>query len=489
MNIAKHFGRYEIRSELGRGSMATVYHASDPKSGREVALKVLPREMMHDLQFRARFENEIKLVAGLEHSSIVPVYDVGEEKGQPYFVMRYMPGGSLAQRIAKGKLSLAETARIIEKVASALAYAHKKGVIHRDLKPDNILFDNDNEPFISDFGIAKLFSGGTGSLTGKEYVGTPAYMSPEQAQGEKMDGRSDVYSLGAVVYQMLTGEPPYQAENPLGLAIRHVTQPVPEILKVLSSLPNEVDIIIKTAMAKNKTQRYDTPIDLARALNFAAFGNAGNLSATNTGLWNRLKTGLIFTGIIFTIVVVGFFLLRDQLFASAPPAPAASPATSTPLATHTALPSSTPKKAFTSTPAPTDMETLPPSATVPPFAPDCPAGIIPPTPDVNWLDSFCVQKSPYTTVSIPAGATFEVLKPDFSCKAEVTRKGKTTLSCLGIPSYSFDLKVCNPPAVADPADSGKCPQGLIYDAANRCCSAPQADTGCAIYTVDIRSCP
>ena len=173
MAIPTKIGRYEIKSELGRGGMATVYRAYDPSFEREVAIKVLPREMMHDPQFRSRFEREIKMVAGLEHPSIVPVYDVGDEDGQPYFVMRFMTGGSLSGWIDKGKFSVQDTARIIDRVAQGLSYAHKKGIVHRDLKPDNILFDNNGDPFISDFGIAKLKESAS-SLTGSGVIGTPA---------------------------------------------------------------------------------------------------------------------------------------------------------------------------------------------------------------------------------------------------------------------------------------------------------------------------
>ena len=147
-------GRYEIKAELGRGGMATVYKAYDPKFEREVALKVLPHELLHDVQFRGRFEREAKIIARLEHAAIVPVYDVGDDNGQPYFVMRYMTGGSLSERLTSEPISLQETARIIQRVAAALDYAHSKGIIHRDLKPGNILFDETGDPFISDYGIA-----------------------------------------------------------------------------------------------------------------------------------------------------------------------------------------------------------------------------------------------------------------------------------------------------------------------------------------------
>ena len=166
MNPTK-IGRYEIKSELGRGGMATVYRAYDPSFERDVAVKVLPREFLHDPQFAERFKREIKTIAALEHPAIVPVHDVGEEDGVPFFVMRYMSGGSLKDQIERGKFSVSDSARIIERLASALAYAHRKGVVHRDLKPDNILFDANGDSFISDFGVASLTSGpATGGSSG-----------------------------------------------------------------------------------------------------------------------------------------------------------------------------------------------------------------------------------------------------------------------------------------------------------------------------------
>ncbi|MBI5715884.1 MAG: serine/threonine protein kinase, partial [Chloroflexi bacterium] len=153
-------GRYEVKSELGRGGMATVYHAYDPRFKRDVAIKVLPREFLHDPSFRARFEREAQTIAALEHAAIVPVYDFGEQSGVPYFVMRLMPGGSLADHLKqKGSLTLPEVSRIFNRLAPALDHAHAKGVIHRDLKPGNILFDQNNDSYLSDFGIAKLTQG------------------------------------------------------------------------------------------------------------------------------------------------------------------------------------------------------------------------------------------------------------------------------------------------------------------------------------------
>lgn len=275
MTTPQKFGRYEIKSELGRGGMATVYKAFDPLSEREVALKVLPREMLHDPQFRVRFEREIKTVAALEHPAIVPIYDVGEEDGQPYYVMRFMPGGSLQERIAQGPLSLQETARILNKLAPALDEAHTKGIIHRDLKPGNILFDRAGEPYISDFGIAKIAQSKGTTVTGGAIIGTPAYMSPEQAQGDQVDGRSDIYALGVILYEMLTGVQPYQATTPMAVVVKHLTEPIPHILDANPNLPPDIEPVIEKAMAKNRDARFSTAAELADAVSEVARGASG----------------------------------------------------------------------------------------------------------------------------------------------------------------------------------------------------------------------
>lgn len=283
------FGRYEIKAEIGRGGMATVYQAYDPRFEREVAIKVLPREMLHDPQFRTRFEREAKTVAMLEHPAIVPVYDFGEEEGQPYFVMRYMTGGSLSDRMKKGPFSIQEAALILAHIASALDEAHAKGIIHRDLKPGNILFDQYNEPYVSDFGIAKLSEAQT-NFTGSAIVGTPAYMSPEQAQGEGIDGRSDIYGIGVILFEMLTGQQPYHGDTPMSVVVKHITDPVPRILDVKPDLPPYIAIVVEKALAKDPNERFQTVRSMAEALEAVARGESPELELADVTIVASSKT-------------------------------------------------------------------------------------------------------------------------------------------------------------------------------------------------------
>ena len=320
-------GRYKIKSELGRSGMATVYRAFDPVSNREVAIKILPRDMLDNLVTRARFKREIKLIASLEHPAIVPVYDVGgEDNHQPFFVMRYMSGGSLTQMINQGRFSLRDAALVIERIAAALDHAHSRGIIHRDIKPDNVLFDASNNPYISDFGVAK-FTESMVSSTNQEVIGTPAYISPEQALGEDVDHRADIYGLGAMLYEMLTGERPFGKDTIIGLALQHVNDPVPNVLQLRPDLPGEVDVIIKRAMAKNRENRYNTALDLAHDLNKAAYEGEPTLQkiptladrqvipASNRGAW--MLAGLI----LLLALAAGAYAFRGQIpFLAAPPA-------------------------------------------------------------------------------------------------------------------------------------------------------------------------
>jgi serine/threonine protein kinase len=262
--LTQTFKRYEIKEELGVGGMATVYRAYDPSFERDVALKILKRELLEDPQLRERFERETKIIAKLEHAAIVPVYDVGFDNNQLFYVMRYMTGGSLTERIQDGNLTVEQIAYILLRLADALDYAHRKGIVHRDLKPGNILFDENDNAYISDFGIAKFAQAAT-RITHSGIIGTPRYMSPEQARGDEVDGRSDQYSLGVILFEMLSGHAPFEATTPLAMAFKHATEPAPNILDINPSLPPGVGDIFKKTLEKNPWDRYDTTAEFAKA--------------------------------------------------------------------------------------------------------------------------------------------------------------------------------------------------------------------------------
>lgn len=259
-------GRYELVSELARGGMATVYLAHDPRFNRQVAIKILPRAFTHDAQFMGRFHQEAEAVASLEHQYVVPVYDFGEEDGQPYLVMRYMAGGSLSQRIRRGPMPVREALRVLRPIAEALDYAHTRGIVHRDVKPANILFDSSGGAYLSDFGIAKL-SEATSSFTGNASIGTPAYMSPEQIRGgAPIDGRSDIYSLAITLYEMLAGEVPYKGETTTQQMMKHILEPVPRITQASPNIAPGIELVLMKALAKSPGDRFTTAAAFVEAL-------------------------------------------------------------------------------------------------------------------------------------------------------------------------------------------------------------------------------
>jgi serine/threonine-protein kinase len=278
--VPEMVGRYKVIDELGRGGMAAVYKALDPNFDREVAVKVLPRALLHDPKFRTRFEREGKMIARLEHNAIVPVYDFGEQDGQPYIVMRLMTGGSLSLKINDhAPFSLKETSRILNRMAGGLDVAHSKGVIHRDMKPGNVLFDDYGDAYLSDFGIARLV-GSDATLTGSGIIGTPAYMSPEQIQGERdIDGRTDIYSLGVILYLMLSDEMPYDADTPGKVMMQHVLDPVPILSIKMADIPKQVSAVIAKAMAKDPNDRYQTGMEMAE--DFAKAVDYGTMHVSN----------------------------------------------------------------------------------------------------------------------------------------------------------------------------------------------------------------
>ena len=281
----KNVARYEIQSEIGRGGMAAVYLAYDPNFRRNVAIKLISGNLQENLIIRERFEGEAHLIAKIEHPAIVPVYDFGEQDNQLYLVMCYMPGGALTEKIKEGVLTLGYATQIISQIAPALDAVHSQGIVHRDLKPGNILFDSFGNPAISDFGIAHL-TAATTDLTGSAIIGTPSYMSPEQVRGDSdLDGRSDVYALGVILFEMLSGRGSYQANTPMSVALKHLTEPLPSIHSFRPELPLELDLILKPALAKDRNSRYTNASELARELRaILATCDEGSASTPGPGI-------------------------------------------------------------------------------------------------------------------------------------------------------------------------------------------------------------
>jgi len=260
-------GRYQIKRRLANGGMAEVYLAVDSLMGRDVAVKLLPKVFMHDQTFEKRFEQEARLLARLEHPAIVPVYDFGDHDGQPYMVSRLMKGGSLLDKITRGgALPLLESMDIMLRLCRGLTFAHEAGIIHRDIKPANILFDENGSAYVEDFGIAKLAES-TSALTGNALIGTPAYMSPEQFSGEgEIDHRSDQYSLGIVLFEMLSGELPFKGDTTARLMKGHLMDPPPQLRTLRSELPEEIEPVIQRMLNKKPDKRYPLMTELTRDL-------------------------------------------------------------------------------------------------------------------------------------------------------------------------------------------------------------------------------
>ena len=263
--------RYTLERELGRGGMATVYLAQDVKHERPVALKVLLPELAASLG-PDRFQREIKLAARLQHPHILTVHDSGETAGQLWFTMPYVEGESLRDRLRRERqLGVEDALRITREAAAALDYAHRHGVIHRDIKPENILLTAEGDTLVADFGIARALGGDERLTQTGMSVGTPAYMSPEQASGEKtIDARTDVYSLGAVLYELLAGEPQYTGPTAQAIILKRFTEPVPSVRRGRPSVPEAVDQAIQRALAPVPGDRFATAAEFARALQPAA---------------------------------------------------------------------------------------------------------------------------------------------------------------------------------------------------------------------------
>jgi serine/threonine protein kinase len=257
--------RYRVVRKLGGGGMASVYLAEHAHLRRTVVLKVLHSHLSKDPEMLVRFQREAQAASELVHPNIVPIIDAGESDGILYTVMPYLAGGSFADRIAVGPQPAVEVASIVAQAATALDYAHRRGIVHRDVKPDNVLFDEDGHALVTDFGIAEARSHSRLTASGRA-MGTPHYMAPEQAMGKLVDGRSDVYSLGIVMYEGLTGYPPFDGPDAFAVGYKQVHEAAVPPIQVNSDIPAPVNAIVMKCLAKQPADRYARANDLADAL-------------------------------------------------------------------------------------------------------------------------------------------------------------------------------------------------------------------------------
>ncbi|MCJ7682606.1 MAG: serine/threonine protein kinase, partial [Candidatus Aminicenantes bacterium] len=256
----------EIIGELGRGGMGVVYKAIQPSLNREVALKVLPPYFAKDKELVERFFREARAAANLKHPKIVTVYDFGQDEETFYFAMELLEGESLEDLIKKkGAFSLSEVEDIISQVADALGYAHKRHIVHRDIKPGNIIINDRGDAILTDFGIAKAAYDSNLTQTGTS-VGSPEFMSPEQVQGVKVDSRSDLYSLGILLYKLMTGRAPYKGETGISIAVKHLNDPVPSLKTALPHCPDWLEEVVQRLLAKDPADRYQSAEELIKAL-------------------------------------------------------------------------------------------------------------------------------------------------------------------------------------------------------------------------------
>ncbi|MBN1202736.1 MAG: protein kinase [Anaerolineae bacterium] len=271
--IGNTVGPYRIVEQIGQGGMATVFKAYHANLDRFVAFKVLHPAFKEDPSFLERFKREAQIVARLEHPSIVPVYDYADVAGQPYLVMRFIEGETLKARLKRQPLSLGETIEMLDVVADALSYAHQQGILHRDIKPSNIMLDKTGTPYIADFGLARIAQAGESTLSQDMMLGTPQYISPEQAKGlHDLGPGTDIYSLGVVLYEVVVGRVPFSADTPYAIIHDHIYKPLPLPTQVNPAVPVEVERVLLKALSKEPQDRYATATEMVEAVKQAVQG-------------------------------------------------------------------------------------------------------------------------------------------------------------------------------------------------------------------------
>ncbi|MBZ8141127.1 hypothetical protein CLD22_14590 [Rubrivivax gelatinosus] len=316
----RQVGRYRIQSRLGRGGMATVYQALDPEIGREVAIKFLHASLAEDEECRVRFLREARAAGGLSHPNIVVVHDVGEIEGRPYMAMELLEGCSLADLLDKTRqLPIRDAVVIALQLARALDYAHARGIVHRDIKPGNIMVRPDGVTVkVTDFGIAHMDDGGQQRTQVGAVLGTPQYMSPEQARGEKLDGRSDLFSAGIVLYQMIAGERPFRGDSLVAVATRIANEPHPPLAAARPEVPASLRRVVDRCLAKQPAQRYPSGKELADALVkvLAEIDEAAREQARARIVPLRVKWALGMAAIVALVMGVSAAVITQRQYAA-----------------------------------------------------------------------------------------------------------------------------------------------------------------------------
>ncbi|MCT9929994.1 protein kinase [Planotetraspora sp. A-T 1434] len=271
--IGRQLGDYMVEAVVGRGGMATVYRARDQRLGRPVALKILAPQLSHDHRFRDRFVRESRLVASIDHPNIIPIYEAGERDDLLFIAMRYVEGSDMRKLVqSAGPLPVARANRLFSQIASALDAAHANGLVHRDVKPANILVTESDHVYLTDFGLTKSSSAEAGLTSHGHFMGTPRYVAPEQIRGLPVDGRSDLYAFACVVYEALAGQPPFQRDTELALLYAHVSHDPPPLTPYRNDLPHSVNVVMARGLAKTPDERFPTCQAFVAALRDAISG-------------------------------------------------------------------------------------------------------------------------------------------------------------------------------------------------------------------------